>query len=175
MQPGIRRDSEGLTGLNGVSWQRPANGSSDPNDERNLDYCGPRLNPLKSHHSESGRSTLLKTEAPVTLSTGRGRVWGSSAQGRRSWVSWWNRSLYSDPFVPALEAKRTATLLWKSSFSHQHDFPGWPKSGDGQRSTCLTSQLKSQQELSLSWLGIIPGLLHKLKELFWPPMSFNKP
>lgn len=72
MQPRIRRDSEGLTGLNGVSWQRPANGSSDPNDGRNLDYCGPRLNPLTSHHSESGQSTLLKTKPPVPLSTGTG-------------------------------------------------------------------------------------------------------
>lgn len=72
MQPGIRRDSEGLTGLNAVSWQRPANGSSDPNDGRNLDYCGPRLNPLTSHHSECGRSTLLKPKPPVALSTGTG-------------------------------------------------------------------------------------------------------
>lgn len=71
MQPGMRRDSEGLTGLNGVSWQWPANGSSDPNDGRNLDYC-PRLNPLTSHHSECGQSTLLKPKPPVTLSTGTG-------------------------------------------------------------------------------------------------------
>lgn len=115
---------------------------------------------------------------------GRGRVWGSSVQGRRSWVSWWNRTLYSDLFVHALDVKRTATLspsrggnlcCCRSSFYHQHDFPGWPKSGDGQRSRCLTSQLKFQQELSLSSLGIIPGLLHKLKELFWPLMSSNKP
>lgn len=134
MQPGIRRDSEGLTGLNGVGRQRPANGSSDPDDERNLDYCSSHLNPLTSHHSESGQSTLLQNwtrNIPPNLPSPPVQAcWEAKTFGlrflwarltHRSWFSFWNLTLRSDLVFHTLDVKHyhSRPLIHLNAFSSQ--------------------------------------------------------
>lgn len=64
MQPGIMGDYEDREG-SGCWLTKQSQQQHWSYDDRNLDYCSSYLNPLTSHHFETGLSTLLLPTTPT--------------------------------------------------------------------------------------------------------------
>lgn len=110
MKPGIIRHGKDREGSNRAhrGWMTKRSQQQHwSHDDRNLDYCSSHLNPLTSHHSESGLSTHLKTK-PWTFTLHLVPILSSSS----TVALWINRLAFS----------------WRFTCSARHRFTTGPDS-----------------------------------------------